>query len=98
MFYYIFFIVLTLASSLKPKFCANCRYFINDGSNEALGSCSLFQRLETRVNYNLVVKDHAMPVSYKPCVLVRMDANLCGKEGKMYKKKYVKRITQNLEK
>lgn len=97
MLYYILLVGLTLAASLKPKFCANCRYFINDGSTVAVGSCSLFQRVESKLNYNLVDEHHTMPVSYKPCVLVRMDATLCGKEGKLYKKKYVKRTAQNFE-
>lgn len=98
MLYYILLIGLTLAASLKPKFCANCRYFINDGPNAAHGSCSLFQRgVESKLNYNLVDEHHTMPVSYKLCVLVRMNEALCGKEGKLYKKKYVKRTAQNLE-
>lgn len=101
MLYYILLIGLTLAASLKPslkpKFCANCRYFINDGSTLAVGSCSLFQRVESKLNYNLVDEHHTVPVSYKPCVLVRMDATLCGEEGKLYKKKYVKRTAQNFE-
>lgn len=101
MLYYILLIGLTLAASLKPslkpKFCANCRYFVNNGPNAAYGSCSLFIRDRANLNYKLVDEHHTMPVSYKMCVLVRMDATLCGQEGKLYKKKYVKRTAQNLE-
>jgi hypothetical protein len=97
MLYYILLIGITLASSLKPKLCVNCRYFVNDGPKTAFGTCSLFQRVESKLNYNLVDEHHTIPVSYKMCVLVREDANLCGKEGKLYKKKYVKRTAQNHE-
>jgi len=73
--------------SPKPKLCINCKFFTNsDGVDNIYGKCSSFPLLGNRVTFlvsGIEKKD------YFYCSTARENGNMCGKEGKMYKKRIV---------
>jgi hypothetical protein len=90
------FTILTLLFwpilSLKPKFCINCKYFITDNITNKFGRCSLFPKKENNDIYTLVNGIHGETnIEYNYCSVSRELEHMCGKEGKMYKKKYTKK-------
>ena len=87
----ILFLPILSLKVMKPKLCVNCKYFITDDINSKFSKCSLFPRKENDI-YNLVnggiYEDN---VDYSYCYTSRNLEDMCGKEGKMYKKKYIKK-------
>lgn len=88
---YIFLIICSIilpGFSLKkaiPNLCINCKFFINSVTSENKhGKCSLFPREENSLNF-LVSGVEENEYSY--CTTARMFDNMCGKEGREYKKK-----------
>jgi hypothetical protein len=85
--------ILLPGFSLKkniPKTCVNCKFFINSftGDNE-YGKCSFFPMLdENDVNY--LVTGIKGNIEYHYCSTARKTHDMCGIEGKKYKKKSVK--------
>jgi hypothetical protein len=92
--------------SLKttPKFCINCKFAINindinKNSNNRFIKCSLFpindlldnlddsKFLVTGINSNSILSEK----DYIYCSTARHFNHMCGKEGLMYKKKYVRK-------
>ena len=79
----------------KPKLCINCKYFIknihndNDNDNE-FGKCSLFPRVEEDNEFLVTGIHKNKNINYYYASTAR-STNMCGKEGKMYKRKYVKK-------
>jgi len=78
-----------MRKEMKPKLCINCKYFITDNNTGKFGKCSLFPRKESDI-YSLV--NGIDNIEYNHCSVSRNLENMCGKEGKMYKKKYTKRV------
>ena len=74
---------------IKPKLCINCKHFITDDGSGKFGKCSLFPTRKPSNFYDLVTGVERNEYMY--CSTTRDQDNLCGKEGKMYKKKYMKR-------
>ena len=72
---------------IKPKLCINCKYFIPDNDSGKYAKCSFFTKDENKINYlvNGIVKEE-----YYYCSTSRTANNMCGEEGKYYKKKIVK--------
>jgi len=86
----IFFSIILPIISLKQsksKICINCKYFIHDNSIGEYGKCSLFPKKEGDIKF-LVNGINEKEYSY--CYTLRENDNMCGKEGKYYKKKMVK--------
>ena len=80
--------VLTLHSAkINTKFCINCRYFIPNKCNNEYGKCSLFINENIKYLVDGVIRDN----DYYACSTARSWNDLCGKEGKKYKKKYTRR-------
>lgn len=79
---------------IKPKLCINCKYFLNtDYSNDKFGKCSLFPKEELNNWYRLVNGNtDENEYEYTYCSTARKIEHMCGKEGKMYKKKYIKKM------
>jgi hypothetical protein len=79
----------------KPKLCLNCKYFITDNDNGKFGKCSLFRKEENN-NYMLVngISENEN-IEYRYCFTVRNFEDMCGKEGKMHKRKYIKKSVRN---
>ena len=85
--------------SLKPKFCINCKFAINDidkynlldDENLQFIKCSLFKiNEELNDSHFLVTGVNHISDShpdYIYCSTARKFNHMCGKEGKMYKKK-----------
>ena len=75
---------------MKPKLCINCKHFITDDRTGKFGKCSLFPTRKPSDLYDLVTGVERN-TEYMYCSTTRDRDNLCGKEGKMYTKKYTKR-------
>jgi hypothetical protein len=90
---YIFFIICSIILPIisvkvtKPKLCINCKHFITDNNTGLFGKCSLFPLKEGEINF-LVNGINEEKYSY--CTTSRSFDNMCGVEGKKYKKKYSK--------
>jgi len=96
-----FFILLwpchSLSISMKfiaPKICVNCKHFIPSQTGLQYGKCALFEREALfeweEKNYFLVTGGNNSHKVY--CQTARNDEQMCGKEGKMYTRKYAKRV------
>lgn len=86
----ILFLPILSFKEMKPKLCINCKYFITDNYTGKFGKCSLFPRKENNI-YNLVNGIHKDNIEYHFCSTTRDLEHMCGKEGKMYKKIYIKK-------
>jgi hypothetical protein len=84
------FLQIISFKDIKPKLCINCKYFLTDNDTGKFGKCSLFPRNENHI-YTLVNGIEINNIDYNFCVSSRELENRCGKEGKMYKKKYTKK-------
>jgi len=73
------------------KFCINCQYFGLPElySNKYNGFCKKYPKTEeTSINY-LVTGISPNP-KYVYCSIARDNSEMCGVEGRNYKKKYIK--------
>jgi hypothetical protein len=86
----ILFLPILSFKEMKPKLCINCKYFITDNKTGKFGKCSLFPKKENDI-FNLVNGIHKDNIEYDYCGVSRDIESMCGREGKMYKKKYIKR-------
>lgn len=77
--------ILSLKQTI-PKFCINCKFFINSvsGDNEH-GKCTLFPKEENILNF--LVSGVDQRTDYYYCSTTRKYDDMCGKGGKKYKKK-----------
>ena len=94
---YIFLILCTIllpiisVKQTKPKLCINCKHFISDNHNDVYSRCSLFVREDNIIPFLVNgIKNEEKKHHY--CSVARGADSLCGKEGKHYKKKRVKKI------
>ena len=95
------FFFTAVVFSLKPatpRICKNCKYVITDISydfSNEYSKCSLFNTTTTLSNTKYLVTGVddgvRVHVDYSYCSTARTFQNMCGQEGKMYKRKYVKR-------
>jgi hypothetical protein len=86
----IFYSIILPIISLKqttPKLCINCKYFITDNKDGKFGKCSLFPKKNGKINYlvNGINEDE-----YYYCSTSRDTNDMCGEEGKYYKRRYLK--------
>ena len=74
------------------KLCINCKHLITDNKENIFGKCKMFPQIENKINYliNGIKKD-----SYSYCSTARGHPNMCGEDGKMFKKKRVSKETKN---
>ena len=87
------FVSISSLKEIKPKLCVNCKYFVEDpkfGKFSKFNKCSLFSKDGENDVYNLV---HGVEPynGYFYCATTRSRESMCGQEGKMYKRKYVKK-------
>ena len=81
-----FLSLLCLLEAYKPRFCTNCKYFIQNKDDNLFSKCSKFPReRDTKIKY-LVIGDK-QNINYNYCSTARMFNHMCGEEGKKYKKK-----------
>jgi hypothetical protein len=91
-FFTLFFIFLSPFFSIKvnkPKLCINCKHFISNNIDNKYGKCSLFPR--ELIDDYLIDGNTENNKEYYYCSTARSFENMCGKEGKMYKKKVIPR-------
>jgi hypothetical protein len=86
-------VVLPIISlkACKPKLCINCKHFINNSNSPEYGKCSLFVKEEDTRDYLVTGLKGIAIKEYSYCSTARWHDNMCGEEGKMYKKKYVRK-------
>ena len=79
-------------NAIKPKLCVNCKHFITDNDTGKFGKCSLFIEKEKNNFYMLVngIRENKI-IKYHFCAIARDREEMCGKEGKMHKSKYIKK-------
>lgn len=87
----LFFQVLSF-NIIKPKLCLNCKHFITDNDTGKFGKCSLFTKEEKNNFYEMVngISENKN-IEYYYCASARNSEDMCGKEGKMHKRKYIKK-------
>ena len=88
----VLFLQVLSFNEIKPKLCLNCKHFITDNDNGKFGKCSLFTKKESFDSYMLVngISENTN-IEYYYCATARSTEDMCGKEGKMHKRKYIKR-------
>ena len=88
----IFLFFLFMSSCSSTKFCINCKHFVIDSMSisSEFGKCSLFPIKSSRF-----LVDGKNTNYYNYASTARGSESLCGEEGKHYKKKYKKSITNN---
>jgi len=72
----------------KPKLCINCKHFITDNDSGKYGKCFLFPKKEGKNNF---LVNGVNENSYYHCSISREYNDMCGEEGKYYKKKILKK-------
>jgi hypothetical protein len=75
-------------SKPKPKLCINCKYFITDNRSGRFGKCSLFPQEQGTINFLVNGVNDVNYYSY--CSTARSTKDMCGEEGKLYKRKFIK--------
>ena len=86
------FLQILSFKEIKQKLCINCKYFISDKhNNNKFGKCSLFIKENNNSIYELVngIRQDE-DIEYHYCSVSRKLENMCGIEGKMYKKNIIK--------
>jgi hypothetical protein len=86
--------VISIKQTTKPNLCINCRHFLSNTDDSKFGKCGLFPINKTG-NYYLVNGINEEDMDYSYCETARSFSNLCGENGKLYKKKYVKKQKDN---
>jgi len=95
------FIISTLLVSLScnslkqptTKFCLNCRYFLdNNNTGIQFGKCSQFPHIIQDNSYLITSSTNIYhEIDYHYASVARSIETMCGKEGKIYKRKYNKK-------
>lgn len=97
----LFFLSIILSSNsvrqtklIKPNFCFNCKYFIkDDGGDDRFAKCSLYPIIKEDNSYLVTGIDRQENVDYNYCTIARNSEKMCGKDGNMHKRKYIKKQT-----
>lgn len=76
----------------KPKICINCKYFIPDNDSGKYSRCSFFPKRENNINF---LVNGINEENYYFCYTSRDTNDMCGEEGKYYKKKIVKKMKKD---
>jgi hypothetical protein len=94
----LFYFILGNVGALtqQPKLCVNCKFFIPyETGNDNLGKCSITPYIQPTLTakYNLVTGEPnpVIKTKFYYCSTARTFENMCGPDGKKYKKKYVRR-------
>lgn len=86
-------LVVPLFGFKNPKICVECQYFVPNPNryfnSDKFGKCLFFpKKIETNV-YTLVSGVQESEVKeYTHCSIARNSDQMCGPEGKRYRKKY----------
>lgn len=92
----IFFLLLLSSVSSNTKICVNCRYFVKNSifTGDEYGRCKMYLKEQDNIAeylvtgaYKNIEKD-----DYYYCSTARGSEQMCGKQGKNYKKKYERKL------
>jgi hypothetical protein len=76
---------------MNTKFCLNCRYFLdNSYTGIQFGKCAQFPHIIEDNSYLITGTSIYQEIDYHYCSTARSSEKMCGKEGKIYKRKYQK--------
>jgi hypothetical protein len=95
--FFFFFSILTplfLVDAAKPKLCINCKHCIPSHTNLEYSKCALFPSKMAKINF---LVNGIYENDYYYCSTARESNNMCGEEGKMYKKKMIRNKKDDLE-
>jgi hypothetical protein len=82
-FLILYIFLLTSSLKLKPKFCINCKHYIQgETNNKEYGKCSVFVKDDPRFLVDGVVRTD----NYRYCSTARSFDDLCGINATKYKK------------
>lgn len=88
--------IIGICSALK--LCVNCQYFfIEKNTDTKFGKCFLFPKEEDNFK-NYLLTGKTVYDEYNSCSIARSNINMCGKEGRKYRKRYDFQIVKNNEK
>ena len=76
---------------IKDKFCFNCKYFITDYGDDRFAKCSLYPILKEDNSYLVTGIDREKDIDYNYCTIARKLEKMCGENGNMHKRKYIKK-------
>ena len=76
---------------IRPKICINCQHFIPDHDIGLFGKCSLFPLKPNNNDFLITGMPEEELIDYQYCSVTRKRDAMCGKEGKMHKRKYIKK-------
>ena len=94
-----FYILISGVSLKKSKICINCKFAINNvdeynllgDENLQFIKCSLFPINKEFNNFLVTGVNSISDPDYNYCSTARKFNDMCGEEGKMYKKKYIRK-------
>lgn len=75
--------------TVKPNLCINCKYFISDNDTGEFSKCLFFEKKEGKIDF--LVNGIKKEENYQYCSVSRSLDDMCGEEGKYYKKKITKK-------
>jgi len=76
----------------KPKACINCKYFIPTTDDEVkFGKCSAFPKKVDDQFFLVTGTKEDKIIDYTYCSVARNNDRMCGNEGIMHKRKYIKK-------
>ena len=83
----IYFLLLFVLSVNAEKFCINCKYFKQSLlSHPDFAKCHIFpKKLSNQIDY---LVSGSAKIEYYYCSTAREYKNMCGQDGKYYKKKW----------
>ena len=77
--------------TIKDKFCFNCRHFITDYNDDRFAKCSLYPIITEDKSYLVTGIDRENNIDYNFCINARNSEKMCGENGNMHKRKYIKK-------
>ena len=82
---------LTILSSysylIKPKYCINCKHFIENKKYNQFSKCSKFKKFDNENDYLIAGINPVISEKYYYCTTARNLQDMCGKQGKKYEEK-----------
>jgi len=98
---YIFLVICSIIlpvfsfKEMKHKLCVNCKHFIPDKNNNKFGKCSLFPIRKANDYFLVDGVNEDKIIDYNFCSIARLHDSMCGKEGKLHKRKYKRQRIPN---
>ena len=97
---YIFLLFLSMIlpvfslKEIKPKYCFNCKYFMPNTNEVKFGKCSAFPKKVNDDDFLVTGTKEDKIIEFSFCSTARSTDNMCGIEGLMHKRKYIKKGEQ----